>query len=153
MSYTITESCSGCTACTHKCPVHAIGGERKQKHQIDPLLCIECGACGKICPNRAVQDQNGRFAERLKPDQWQKPVWNYRNCVECRICVMACPTGAIHLIGHLEKQNGLRPSSPFLQDAKACIGCGFCAASCPTSAIQLKTPSSQVKPAQESASQ
>ena len=138
MSYTITESCTGCTACTRKCPVNAIRGERKQLHAIDPLICIDCGACGKICPSQAVLDKAGRLVEAVKLAQWPKPVWDYPNCVECRICVMVCPTSSINLIRYQDQRNGLKPTYPFLQHVRTCIGCGFCEESCPTAAIRME---------------
>ena len=38
MTYTIIETCIGCTACTKKCPVEAITGLRDELHVIDPEL-------------------------------------------------------------------------------------------------------------------
>lgn len=48
------EKCIGCTACTRKCPVNAINGEKKQPHTIDVDLCIKCGACKDVCRFDAV---------------------------------------------------------------------------------------------------
>lgn len=56
ISYTINaEKCIGCTACTRKCPVAAISGERKQLHVIDQALCIKCGVCMETCKFDAVE--------------------------------------------------------------------------------------------------
>ena len=56
ISYTINaEKCIGCTACTRKCPVAAISGERKQVHVIDQALCIKCGVCMETCKFGAVE--------------------------------------------------------------------------------------------------
>jgi len=56
ISYTINaEKCIGCTACTRKCPVAAISGERKQVHVIDQALCIKCGVCMETCKFDAVE--------------------------------------------------------------------------------------------------
>lgn len=46
--------CIGCTACSRKCPVNAISGEKKQPHTIDVDLCIKCGACKDACRFDAV---------------------------------------------------------------------------------------------------
>jgi formate hydrogenlyase subunit 6/NADH:ubiquinone oxidoreductase subunit I len=136
MSYTITDSCTGCTACVRKCPVNAIHGERKAQHHIDPALCIECGACGRICPAHAVLDPCGVPVESIKPNLWPKPVWNYAACVECQICILTCPTGSINLARH--GFDGLKPSQPFLIRPATCIACAFCAQHCPTGAILMK---------------
>ena len=56
ISYTINaEKCIGCTACTRKCPVAAISGERKQVHVINQALCIKCGVCMETCKFDAVE--------------------------------------------------------------------------------------------------
>ncbi len=57
LSYTITDKCVGCTACTKVCPVGAISGEKKSKHAIDPKVCIKCGACAAKCPVGAIVKQ------------------------------------------------------------------------------------------------
>jgi NADH-quinone oxidoreductase subunit F len=43
------ELCTGCTACSRKCPVNAIVGERKKPHFINLDLCTRCGACLRSC--------------------------------------------------------------------------------------------------------
>ncbi len=53
-SYKITDKCIGCTACSRQCPVNAINGTVKQKHEIDQEKCIKCGACQKTCKFGAI---------------------------------------------------------------------------------------------------
>ncbi len=53
-SYKITDKCIGCTACSRQCPVNAINGTVKQKHEIDPEKCIKCGACQRTCKFGAI---------------------------------------------------------------------------------------------------
>ncbi len=53
--YEITDNCKGCGACARKCPVGAISGEKKQKHVIDPNVCIKCGKCEESCKFDAVK--------------------------------------------------------------------------------------------------
>lgn len=45
----ITDNCVGCTLCAKKCPVEAISGVLKEKHEIDPEICIKCGICDDVC--------------------------------------------------------------------------------------------------------
>ncbi|MBN1329521.1 MAG: NADH-quinone oxidoreductase subunit NuoF [Candidatus Heimdallarchaeota archaeon] len=54
LTYTINENCTGCQACSRKCPVEAITGEKKGKHKIDQELCIKCGACYQACRFEAI---------------------------------------------------------------------------------------------------
>ena len=136
MSYTITEDCTGCTACVRHCPVEAITGQRKQQHLIDPTFCIECGACVLVCPSRAILSPNGEPGKPQRPIEWPQPAWDYSACVLCRICVVTCPTGAIRLMDS-NHANGIRAGEPYLHNPKACIACSFCAADCPTNAIRM----------------
>ncbi|MDR1960495.1 MAG: 4Fe-4S binding protein [Planctomycetaceae bacterium] len=50
----LSDKCKGCTACTKKCPVNAITGERKLPHRIDAEKCIKCGECFKTCKFGAI---------------------------------------------------------------------------------------------------
>ncbi|GHT33005.1 NADH dehydrogenase [Endomicrobiia bacterium] len=54
LSYKITDSCVGCAVCATKCPVKAISGERRHRHEIDASRCIKCGACTISCKFRAI---------------------------------------------------------------------------------------------------
>lgn len=63
MSFTITQACIGtkATECEKVCPVdciHPKEGEEQfeevEQLYIDPLTCINCGACMAVCPVRAV---------------------------------------------------------------------------------------------------
>jgi formate hydrogenlyase subunit 6/NADH:ubiquinone oxidoreductase subunit I len=133
----ISEDCKGCALCVKICPVDAISGERKQRHVIDPTLCIECDACGFICSLSAVFDSKGQRIQHVKQKDWQKPVWNYKACVACNICIQACPVGVIGQIRIYNKRGAPGRAYPALQDAKNCIACAFCAVECPTDAIEM----------------
>lgn len=55
ISFHIKDSCVGCTACSRKCPVNAISGEVKHKHEIDQSLCIKCGKCEETCKFASIE--------------------------------------------------------------------------------------------------
>ena len=54
ITFNITDNCKGCTACSKKCPVGAILGEKKEMHVIDHNLCIKCGKCEETCKFNAI---------------------------------------------------------------------------------------------------
>lgn len=54
LEYKITDKCIGCGKCKRNCPVAAISGEKKEKHQIDQKICIKCGTCKEGCPVDAI---------------------------------------------------------------------------------------------------
>lgn len=138
MSYTITEKCNGCGACTRVCPADAISGEKKMLHTIDAALCIACGACGRICPQTAIRDAEGVSCAMIKRSEWLKPEIAQETCVACGICIDACPVGCLAM-SEKPRHKGV-DAYPYLKDAKACIGCGFCRRDCPVDAIVMQKP-------------
>lgn len=53
--YTIHEDkCNGCGACAKVCPNKAIAGEKKKPHRIDLEKCIKCGICSETCRKQAI---------------------------------------------------------------------------------------------------
>ncbi|HPD65402.1 MAG TPA: NADH-ubiquinone oxidoreductase-F iron-sulfur binding region domain-containing protein [Bacteroidia bacterium] len=54
-TYVIDDAlCTGCTACTKKCPVNAIVGSRKNPHYIIAEKCTGCGSCQAACNFGAI---------------------------------------------------------------------------------------------------
>ena len=74
MAYVIAEPCIGTkdTACVDACPVDCIHPKKDEPNfataemlYIDPVECIDCGACESVCPVTAI------FAEADVPEQWK----------------------------------------------------------------------------------
>ena len=133
-SYTITDKCIGCTLCAKQCPVNAINGELKQKHNINQNLCISCGLCGKVCPQSAIIDADGIVAEKQPKAQWQKP-YIKQSCVGCSVCVEVCPKNCLEI--SKAKYKGDISTKAQLAKPNDCIGCGLCKNSCPIDAITM----------------
>ena len=67
MTMVVTEPCFECkyTDCVVVCPVDCFH-EGKRMLFIDPLECIDCGACISECPVEAI------FHEDDVPDKWHE---------------------------------------------------------------------------------
>lgn len=73
MAYVIAEPCVGTkdTACVDACPVDCIHPKKDDARfeeveilNIDPVECIDCGACVPVCPVSAI------FALDDLPEKW-----------------------------------------------------------------------------------
>lgn len=54
ITYTIDDTCIGCTVCAQKCPAGAIAIAPYQRHMIDQTTCVKCGTCKQVCPTDSV---------------------------------------------------------------------------------------------------
>jgi len=50
----LQEKCTGCGACLKLCPQKAIQGAPKKTHKIDPTKCTRCGICRDACTFEAI---------------------------------------------------------------------------------------------------
>lgn len=66
MAHVVTEPCVKCryTDCVTVCPVDCFH-EDAEMLVIDPVVCIDCGACIPECPVQAI------FAADDVPDKWK----------------------------------------------------------------------------------
>lgn len=59
--------CTGCTACASICPKQAIRMVKDEwgypRPQIDAVLCVDCGACQKVCPALNTPERKERLSE------------------------------------------------------------------------------------------
>ncbi|MBN2677880.1 MAG: 4Fe-4S binding protein [Anaerolineaceae bacterium] len=117
--------------------MNAISGERNDLHIIDAAICIDCGACGRVCPDSAVKDPEGVVCKMVKRSQWPKPVIEEDQCISCGVCLQACPTGVLDFRTGSDHQVH---AVAWLKDPSNCIACGFCEAACPVNAISMKEP-------------
>jgi len=66
MAFVVTEPCKGCkyTDCVVVCPMECFyeGGDMLY---IDPVECIDCGACELECPVNAI------YRDSDVPEKWQ----------------------------------------------------------------------------------
>ncbi len=136
MSYSIIETCIGCTACTKRCPTNAITGSRNELHVIDPTLCIDCGACGVVCPPESILDEFGEVTKSIKKNEWPKAVVIEEKCIGsgCELCINICPFDALSL-QHTDRVDDFFGVS--VVDEKKCTGCRLCEDVCGWDSVHI----------------
>ena len=117
--------------------MEAILGAAKKLHRVVEDRCIDCGACGKVCPKKAVRDPADKVPERMRIKKtWPKPVFDAALCVACNICIESCPVSCLALAGQWGDRRTIR--KPELVEPRLCIACGFCAVDCPVDAVRME---------------
>ncbi|MHA3024316.1 4Fe-4S dicluster domain-containing protein [Mycobacterium sp. BMJ-28] len=85
MPFVVTEPCIGNkdASCFEVCPVDAIQPDpsgsdfdRFEQVFIDPMACIDCGACEAVCPVEAI------YKDDDVPEQWLSSVATNRQFFE-----------------------------------------------------------------------
>src|SRR3974390_1628036 len=119
MAYVIAEPCIGTkdTACVDACPVDCIHPKKDEAEfgtaellYIDPVECIDCGACVPVCPVSAI------FALDDLPEKWS-------NFAQINADYYKKETAAASSVSHtvtFEIRTGARslaPSSPFVSSS------------------------------------
>jgi formate hydrogenlyase subunit 6/NADH:ubiquinone oxidoreductase subunit I len=119
--------------------VDAITGDKSKRHKIDERLCIDCYACGYICPQSAVTDAGHHIIQRIRlRKNWPKPRIDETRCMSCVICLDSCPVGCLAL--RYTRDTADKKGIAILKNERACIACEFCAADCPVDAIEMVVP-------------
>jgi len=129
-------------ACLTNCPVDAITGARKMLHIIDPNICIDCSACGMVCPVEAIRDQDGEVCKFIKRPKDRPIAVIYQDlCSGCDFCVHICPWDCLEL---KDPVTGAHAESFFgiceLVKPKDCVGCKLCEEVCIKDAIRVESP-------------
>ncbi len=100
--YEVSDACRGCIAhrCEEVCKRNAIKFDEHQKAHIDKSLCVECGACAKVCPYSAIVNrkrpcENACKIKAISMSESKAAQIDNNKCIACGACVYQCPFGAI----------------------------------------------------------
>ena len=122
----------------------AISGALKERHRVDPELCIRCGACGRVCAKECVEDPDGNPTHKApKRSEWAKPFIDTEKCAGCSDCVEACPNDCLEISA--PAYHGDIRTVARLKEGADCIACGFCAKECPIDAVTMLAPGQSVE--------
>tara|TARA_B110000014_G_C20069478_1_gene557611 strand:+ start:216 stop:995 length:780 start_codon:yes stop_codon:yes gene_type:complete len=77
-------------------------------------LCIGCGICGEVCPNKCLKMKPVDLSDEEKDKSWygshvskkkskaERPAINFGHCMFCGFCEDYCPTGAMTMTDFYE---------------------------------------------------
>ena len=138
MAFTIIDSCTGCSACESRCPTASIHGKKKELYFIDHSLCIDCGACGVVCPDDAILDTYGQLCQQIKAPQRPKAFVDLEKCTGCVYCVNSCPFDCITMEpAPLQIMGDGIATRIAVVENRRCTGCTVCELDCPYDAIHI----------------
>lgn len=99
-NYTVTNICRGCVGhpCTYSCNKGAIS--IRNKAEINPALCVNCGRCMAACPFHAivytpVPCEESCPVGAISKNELGTEIIDWSKCVFCGKCKEACPYSAI----------------------------------------------------------
>jgi NAD-dependent dihydropyrimidine dehydrogenase PreA subunit len=93
---------------------------------IEPSMCIDCGACGVICPDEAILDTFGNLTHVLKKAERPIAVVHPDNCNGCGVCIDVCPFDSLFP----SPGNGPEYLGRVEVNEKSCVGCKLCEEVC-----------------------
>ncbi len=77
--------------------------------ELEPSLCILCGGCVDICPERCIRIVPTEEIDGIgAPIPSSALIIQEDYCIRCALCVERCPTHALSLGGWSESSTGLR---------------------------------------------
>jgi len=105
---------------------------------IDPQACIDCGACGIVCPVSCIADSLGVYYQFLKPKQRPWAEVMYTDCSGCQYCTDICPFDCLEIIASGE--GGYASAVAVNAHPERCVSCKLCIEICPRQTIELVYP-------------
>lgn len=107
----------------------------REVHEIDPARCIDCGACGVVCPDQAVRDPRGMVFSLFEQARGRRAFVELARCTGCGWCVDTCAFDALRATS---VQTDLGETLTFATvDPARCTGCDLCELECDDRAIRV----------------
>ncbi len=111
-------------------------------------LCIRCGACIRVCPEKCLKPAT----DEVGPLLFQVPILETRDAgcaFGCNACGKVCPTGAIRQLSLTEKQKEKIGMAAYDQNRCVVLSkgspCVICYTECPVGAIRFKRTDTRLK--------